>query len=87
MPDRIKYRGADKSLGRPTSLSIVFSVQGRGGSPTGQIRRIGCVSKTMEAQVGQVLLVCKCPVSRFLPGRFKELSATLYNWDHVLTWK
>jgi hypothetical protein len=28
-------RGADKSLARPTSLSIVFSVQGRGGSPTG----------------------------------------------------
>jgi hypothetical protein len=29
------YRGADKSLARPTSLSIVFSVQGTGGSPTG----------------------------------------------------
>jgi hypothetical protein len=28
-----KYRGADKSLARPTSLSIVFSVQGAGGSP------------------------------------------------------
>jgi hypothetical protein len=30
-----KYRGADKSLARPTSLSIEFSVQGTGGSPTG----------------------------------------------------
>jgi hypothetical protein len=29
------YRGAAKSLARPTSLSIVFSVQGKGGSPTG----------------------------------------------------
>jgi hypothetical protein len=29
------YRGADKSLARPTSLSIVFSVQGTSGSPTG----------------------------------------------------
>jgi hypothetical protein len=29
------YRGADKSLARPTSLSVVFSVQGTGGSPTG----------------------------------------------------
>jgi hypothetical protein len=30
------YRGADKSLARPTSLSTVFfSVQGRGGSPKG----------------------------------------------------
>jgi hypothetical protein len=29
------YRGAEKSLARPTSLSIAFSVQGTGGSPTG----------------------------------------------------
>ena len=30
----------------------------------GQIRRIGWVIKTLEAQVGQFLLICKCPVSR-----------------------
>jgi len=30
----------------------------------GQIRRIGWVVKTLEAQVGQFLLGCKCPVSR-----------------------
>jgi hypothetical protein len=29
------YRGTDKSLARPTSLSIVFAVQVTGGSPTG----------------------------------------------------
>ena len=29
----------------------------------GQIQRIGWVSKTMEAQVGQFLLGCKCLVS------------------------
>jgi hypothetical protein len=29
------YRGAGKSLAQPTSLSIVFLVQGTGGSPTG----------------------------------------------------
>ena len=29
----------------------------------GQIRRIGWVIKTLEAQVGQFLLGCKCPVS------------------------
>jgi hypothetical protein len=29
------YRGAEKSLYRPTSLSIVFSVQRTGGSPMG----------------------------------------------------
>jgi len=30
----------------------------------GQIQRIRWVIKTLEAQVGQFLLVCKCPVSR-----------------------
>jgi len=30
----------------------------------GQILRIGWVIKTLEAQVGQFLLGCKCPVSR-----------------------
>ena len=30
----------------------------------GQILRIGWVIKTMEAQVGQFLLRCKCPVSQ-----------------------
>jgi hypothetical protein len=29
------HQGADKSLARPSSLSIIFSVQGTGGSPTG----------------------------------------------------
>jgi len=28
----------------------------------GQIRRIGWVIKTLEAQIGQFLLGCKCPV-------------------------
>jgi hypothetical protein len=31
----LSFQGADKSLAPPTSRSIVFSVQGRGGSPTG----------------------------------------------------
>jgi hypothetical protein len=30
----------------------------------GQIQRIGWVIKTLEAQVGQFLLGCKCPVRR-----------------------
>jgi hypothetical protein len=33
------------------------------------------VIKTLEAQVGHFLLRCKCPVSHFLPGRAKDLSA------------
>jgi hypothetical protein len=36
------------------------------------------VIKTLEAQVGQFLLGCKCPVSRFLPGRAVDLSEPLY---------
>jgi hypothetical protein len=62
-----------------TSLSVVFSVQGTGGSPTGPDpeNRVGDL-KTLEAQVGQFLLGCKCLVSRFLPGRTKDLSAHLY---------
>jgi len=30
----------------------------------GQIRRIGWVINILEAQLGQILLGCKCPVSR-----------------------
>jgi hypothetical protein len=45
----------------------------------GQFRRTGWVINTLEAQVGQFLLGRKCPVSRFLPGRAKDLSATLYS--------
>ena len=46
-------------------LSIVFSLQRTGGSVwQGQIRRTGWVIKTLEAQAGQFLLCCKCPVSR-----------------------
>jgi hypothetical protein len=31
----LQHRGTDKSLARPTSLSIIFSVQGTGCIPTG----------------------------------------------------
>jgi hypothetical protein len=72
------YRGVDESLARPNSHAIVFSVQGTGGSPTGPNPENGWVIKTLEAQVGHFLLGCKCPVSRFLPGRTKDLSAPLY---------
>jgi hypothetical protein len=33
------------------------------------------VIKTLEAQVGQFLLGCKCPMRRFRHGRAKDLSA------------
>jgi len=45
----------------------------------GQIRRTGWVIKTLEAQVGQFLLGCKCPVSRGIvvqeQGPFGDLPA------------
>jgi hypothetical protein len=43
------------------------------------------VIKTLEAQVGQFLLGCKCPVSRFLPGRAKDLSASRYCYTRKQT--
>ena len=45
-------------------LSIVFSVQGTDGSPTGPDQETRVGDKTLEALVGQFLLGCKCPVSR-----------------------
>jgi len=38
-----------------------------------KIRRIGWVIKIMEAQVGQFLLGCKCPVSRGIIVQEQEL--------------
>ena len=45
-------------------LSIVFQSREQVVVRWGQIRRIGWVIKTLEAQVGQFLQGCKCPVSR-----------------------
>jgi hypothetical protein len=44
-----------------SNFELFFSVQGTGGSPTGPYpkNRVGD-----QAQVGQVRLGCKCPVSR-----------------------
>jgi len=44
------------------NLSTVFSDQGTGGSLTGPDPENRVVIKTLEAQVGQFLLGCKCPV-------------------------
>jgi len=45
-------------------ISIVFSAQGKGGSPTGPDPENRVVIKTVKAQVGQFLLGRKWPVSR-----------------------
>jgi hypothetical protein len=53
----------------------------------GQIRRIGCVVKTLEAQVGQFLLGSTCPVSRDFvvkeQDNFNELPA-MFSVQNVL---
>ena len=53
----------------------------------GQIRRIGWMIKTLESQVGQFLLGCKCPVSRDIvvqeQDALGELPAGLF-LQHVL---
>ena len=45
-------------------LSIVFQSMEQVVVRRGQIRRIGWVPKTQEAQVGQFLVGCKCLVSQ-----------------------
>jgi hypothetical protein len=45
-------------------LSIFFQSREQLVVRRGQIRRIGWVIKTLEAQVDPFLVVCKCPVSR-----------------------
>jgi hypothetical protein len=71
-------QGTDKSLARPTSLSIVFSVQGTGGSPTGPDpgNRVG--DQDIGSPGRPVSSGLQCPAGRFLPGRAKDLSAPLY---------
>ena len=46
------------------NISIAFQSREQMVVRWGQIRRIGWVIKTSEAQVGQFLLGCKCPLSR-----------------------
>jgi hypothetical protein len=73
-----RYRGADKSLVRPTFLSIVFSVQGTGGSPTGPDPENRVGDQDIGSPGRPVLLGCKCPVSRLIRGRAKDLTAPRY---------
>jgi len=45
------------------NFQLFFSVQGRGGSPTGPDPENRGVIKTLEAQLGQFLLDFRIPVS------------------------
>ena len=46
------------------TFQLFFQSREQVGVRRGQIWRIGWVIKTLETQVGQFLLGCKCPVSR-----------------------
>jgi hypothetical protein len=59
----------------------------------GQIRRIGWVIKTLEAQVGKFLLGCKCPVSRDIVvqeqdpgGDIPHVQIFMNDGPNLLTW-
>jgi len=55
----------DLRVGRKmATFQLVFQSREQVVVQRGQIRRIGWVIRTLEAQVGQFLLGCKCPVSR-----------------------
>ena len=62
------FRGSnDLRVGRKmATFQLFFFLQSREQVLVrqGQIRRIGWVIRTLEVQVGQFLLGCKCPVSR-----------------------
>ena len=46
------------------TFQLLFQSREQMVVPRGQIRKIGWAIKTLEAQIGQFLLGCKCPVSR-----------------------
>jgi len=46
------------------TFQLLFQSREQAVVRRGQIRSIGWVIKKMEAQAGQFLLGCKCPVSR-----------------------
>jgi hypothetical protein len=79
------YRGAVKSLARPTSLSIVlFSVQGIGGSTTGPDPENRVGDQDIGSPGRPVSSGLQVPGKPFLPGQAKDLSAPLY--VHCLSW-
>ena len=56
---------SDLCVGRKmTNFQLFFQSREQVVVRQGQIQRIGWVIKTLEAQVGQFLLGCKCPVNQ-----------------------
>jgi len=64
----------DIRVGRKmTTFQLFFQSREKVVFRQGHIWRIGWVIKTLEAQVGQFLLVCKCPVSRGIVVQEQDL--------------
>jgi len=63
-------------------LSIVFQSREQVVVRRGHIRRIEWVIKTLEAQVSQFILGCKCPISRGIivqeQGHFDDLPVSFF---------
>ena len=73
----------DLHVGRKmATFQLFFQSRERVVVRRGQIRRLGWVIKTLEAQVGQFLLGCKCPVSPGIvvqeQGHFGDLPAAFF---------
>jgi hypothetical protein len=72
---RSLYRGADKSLARPTSLSIFFLVQGTGRSTTGPDPENRVGDQDVGSRGRPVSSGLQVPGEPFPSGRAKDLSA------------
>ena len=77
------YGSNDLRVGRKmATLQLFFQYREQLVVRRGQIRGIWWVIKTFEAQVGQFLLGCKCPVSRGIvvqeQGPLGELPAAFF---------
>jgi hypothetical protein len=68
------------------NLTVFFKSRKQVVARQGQIRRIGWVIKTLEAQVGQYLVGCKCPVSRSIVVQEQDAFGLfwLFNKDFTL---
>jgi len=80
------FRGSnDLCVGRKmATFQLFFQSRGQVVVRRGQIRRIGWVIKTLEAQVGQFLMGCKCPMSR---GIFMQEQDPLVNFPRRFSFK
>jgi len=73
------YRGADKSLARPTSPCILFDGENISFDDSLVIYTIELIFLQLWLQVGYMDTKSSVVVACFLPGRAEDSSAPLYN--------